>query len=97
MVEPTEVQKYYKLGDVFVSASTSETQGLTYVEAAANGLPLVCRADLCLKGIIYEGQNGYEYTCKKDFLRKMELVLNDDEWRRKAGKKSKEVAHLYDK
>ncbi|MEE0969405.1 MAG: glycosyltransferase, partial [Clostridia bacterium] len=52
MVKPEEVQKYYQLGDVFVSASTSETQGLTYVEAAANGLPLLCRDDLCLKDVL---------------------------------------------
>lgn len=35
MVDPLQVQNYYQLGDVFVSASTSETQGLTYIEAAA--------------------------------------------------------------
>ena len=46
-VPPSEVQNYYQLGDVFVSASTSETQGLTYIEAAANGLPLLCRQDDC--------------------------------------------------
>ena len=60
MVSPSEVQDYYQLGDVFVSASTSETQGLTYIEAAANGLPLLCRQDLCLKDVIAQGENGYE-------------------------------------
>lgn len=97
MVEPQEVQKYYQIGDIFVSASTSETQGLTYVEAAANGLPLVCRADLCLKGIIYEGKNGYEYTCKRDFLEKINAALSNEEWRKEAGRKSKEIAYHYDK
>lgn len=97
MVEPQEVQKYYQIGDIFVSASTSETQGLTYVEAAANGLPLICRSDLCLKGIIYEGENGYEYTCKNDFVQKMSLALENDGWRKKAGEKSREIAKGYDK
>ena len=60
MVDPSEVQYYYQLGDVFVSASTSETQGLTYIEAAANGLPLLCRQDDCLADVLQEGQNGYE-------------------------------------
>ena len=32
-----EIGKYYQLGDVFVSASTSETQGLTFAEAMAAG------------------------------------------------------------
>ena len=97
MVEPMEVQKYYQLGDIFVSASTSETQGLTYVEAAANGLPLVCRSDLCLKDIVVPGENGYEYTCKKDFLSKIDIILNDDSFRKEAGEKSKEVALRFDK
>ena len=39
MVKPQEVGDYYRLGDVFVSASNSETQGLTYIEALANALP----------------------------------------------------------
>lgn len=97
MVEPADVQKYYKLGDIFVSASTSETQGLTYVEAAANGLPLVCRSDLCLKEILRPGENGYEYTCKNDFLQKIDVFLDDDVFREKAGKRSKEVADRFDK
>lgn len=97
MVEPADVQKYYKLGDVFVSASTSETQGLTYVEAAANGLPLVCRSDLCLKEILKPGENGYEYTCKNDFLQKIDIFLADDALRKKAGIRSKEVADRFDK
>ncbi|MUT94720.1 MAG: glycosyltransferase [Subdoligranulum sp.] len=44
-VPPAEVPRYYALGDVFVSASTSEAQGLTYIEAMAAGLPLLCHAD----------------------------------------------------
>ena len=39
MIVPEEVADYYKLGDVFVSASSSETQGLTYMEALAAGVP----------------------------------------------------------
>lgn len=33
MAPPKEVSRYYHAGDLFVSASTSETQGLTYLEA----------------------------------------------------------------
>ena len=35
MVPHGEVADYYRLGDLFVTASTSETQGLTYFEALA--------------------------------------------------------------
>lgn len=97
MIEPTEVQKYYQLGDVFVSASTSETQGLTYIEAAASGLPLVCRQDPCLKHVIIQGENGFEYTDEKEFIDALSVVCNNPEWRVKAGRKSEEIAAAFDK
>ena len=33
MIAPSETALYYKSADFFISASTSETQGLTYLEA----------------------------------------------------------------
>ena len=53
---------YYQLGDVFVSASRSETQGLTYIEAMASGLPVVAREDRCLEEILEQGVNGYTFS-----------------------------------
>lgn len=96
MVSPNEVQKYYKLGDLYVSASTSETQGLTYAEAAANKLPLLCREDPVLKDIIVSGQNGYEYTNEDDFDRSLEFIMNNPEWRREAGEESTIIANAFD-
>lgn len=97
MVNPKEVQKYYQLGDIFVSASTSETQGLTYIEAAANGLPLLCRRDLCLDDVIEEGENGYEYNNEEEFLERIEEIAGDDKWLAQAGKRSEEIAASFDK
>jgi 1,2-diacylglycerol 3-alpha-glucosyltransferase len=97
MVEPSEVQEYYQLGDVFISASTSETQGLTYIEAAANGLPLLCRKDPCLIDVIRQGENGFEYTCEQDFLAAVETVFEDPEWRAAAGKMNEEIASAFDR
>ena len=95
MVNPSEVQLYYQLGDVFVSASTSETQGLTYIEAAANGLPLLCRQDKALDEVLVQGENGYEYTDEDDFYRSIEAILADPEWRESAGKKSEKIADSF--
>lgn len=68
MVEPARVADYYKAGDVFVSASQSETQGLTYIEAMAAGLPLLCRRDDCLNGVLSPNENGFAYTTETEFL-----------------------------
>ena len=97
MVDPAEVHIYYQLGDVFVSASTSETQGLTYIEAAANGLPLLCRRDPCLDGVLVEGRNGYEYEAEEDFCELIDTILQNPEWCRAAGIQSKQIAATFDK
>lgn len=97
MVPPEKVQEYYQLGDVFVSASTSETQGLTYIEAAANGLPLLCRKDPCLKGIIEQNENGFEYTDEGEFLSALNFILLNEKWRITAGKRSAQIAEAYGK
>lgn len=97
MVEPSQVQEYYQLADVFVSSSISETQGLTYIEAAANGLPLLCRQDTCLCDVIKEGVNGYEYTSKDEFIRKLNIMIENSEWRISAGKHSEKIAEAFNK
>ena len=97
MVKPSEVQEYYQLGDVFVSASTSETQGLTYIEAEANGLPLLCRQDECLRDVIAQGENGYEYTSEEEFLESIDRIASDPKWRSEAGRRSEEIAASFDK
>jgi len=97
MVDPSEVHKYYQLGDIFVSASTSETQGLTYVEAAANGLPLLCRKDPCLDEVLVEGHNGYEYEAEKEFCELLDTILQNPEWCHTAGIESAQIAANFDK
>lgn len=62
MIPPERIADVYRAGDVFVCASQSETQGLTYLEAMASGLPLLCRRDDCLAGV-----TGFAYDTPEDF------------------------------
>ncbi|MDO5522012.1 MAG: glycosyltransferase family 4 protein [bacterium] len=73
-----QIALYYQLGDVFVSASQSETQGLTYFEAMAAGLPVVAKKDDCLKDILVDGYNGYQFTTDEEFLEGLDHVLYED-------------------
>jgi len=74
----SEIGLYYQLGDVFLSASQSETQGLTYIEAMAAGLPVIAKADPCLDGILKNGVEGYTFRTRADFLDAMDRVLTDE-------------------
>lgn len=95
MVPHEQVYRYYQAGDLFVCASTFETQGMTYVEAMANGLPLVCRQDKCLLGVIEPGDNGYTYTDCEEFVRWTTKILSDPERRKRMSAFSLEQAKLF--
>ena len=58
---------YYQLGDLFVNFSTTETQGLTYIEALASGVPLLVKYDDNLEDVIVDGYNGFSFTNDEEF------------------------------
>lgn len=72
MVPHDQVPNYYRLGDLFVTASTSETQGLTYFEALASGVPVLCCKDPCVDGVVENGVNGWQYENGAEFGRCLE-------------------------
>ena len=76
MVPPGEVVRYYQAGDAFVCASQSETQGLTYFEALACGLPAIVRADPCLEGVVENGVNGWQWKDAAGFHQALEVLLS---------------------
>lgn len=92
MVAPDDIAKYYQLGDIFVSSSTSETQGLTYIEALASGLPALCRKDTCLSDVIQEGVNGYQFTTFSEFEERLYSMLFNAPLRKQLSKQAKAFA-----
>lgn len=95
MVNPQDVGIYYQLGDVFVCASNSETQGITYIEALASGRPALCRKDECLNQVITDGYNGFQYETYEYFKMHLEYILEDETRKAEMGLRAKETAYLY--
>lgn len=83
LVPPDEVYLYYAMGDIFVSASTFEVHSMSYLEALARGLPLVCRDDTSLKGVLIHGENGFIYRTETEFINSVSSLFNDPELRKK--------------
>jgi glycosyltransferase involved in cell wall biosynthesis len=57
-VTPERVASYYRAADVFVFASTTETQGLAALEASACGLPVVAVRASGIEEVVAEGVSG---------------------------------------
>lgn len=72
-----EINHYYQVADVFVSGSTSETQGLTYIEALASGIPIVVRKDPCLDEVLIQGKNGYGFEDEQSFIEGIHQILDN--------------------
>lgn len=62
-----EMPNYYNIANVFVTASTTETQGLTVIEAMAASLPVICIEDESFSNVVINHLNGRTFTNDKEY------------------------------
>ena len=74
-VPATEVPFYYHLADIYTSASITETQGLTFMEAMASGAIVLARFDSNLADTITDGLTGFFFTDEESFVEKAERIF----------------------
>lgn len=77
MIDPLQVASFYQIADLFVSASTSETQGLTYIEALASALPILCRADRAMDDLVIKKRTGFQYQNFEEFDMYLNQIIHD--------------------
>ncbi|CAM4307745.1 RecX family transcriptional regulator [Erysipelothrix inopinata] len=82
-VSSDQVVNYYHVANAFISASLTETQGLTYIEALACGLCVFARPDKPLEGIIEDDITGYLFTSSEEFADKAYQFITADENKKK--------------
>ena len=73
-----DVPKYYRLADIFATASTSETQGLTVIEAMAASIAPICIDDESFKNTVVDGYNGEIFKDKEEYVKIVLDLKNDD-------------------
>lgn len=79
----------YSDADIFVFASTTESQGMVAWEAASVGLPLILVKDPSYEDIIEDGVNGFVVPLEKEaFVDKISLLLNNSDMRKGLGDNS---------
>lgn len=74
-----EVPKYYQVATLFATASKTETQGLTVIEAMAASLPVVAYDDEAFRDVVVDGLNGHLFQTKKAYKDAVRDILDHPE------------------
>ena len=78
-VSGLEVPFYYHLANIYTSASITETQGLTFMEAMAAGNIVLARFDNNLTGTIIDNETGFFFSNDETFVSQVEHIFNMNE------------------
>lgn len=73
-VPNSQLLPYYAACDVFLTASLSDTNSISMLEAMSMGLPIIQREDVINKGQVVENVNGFIFTDESTFAEKLDLV-----------------------
>ncbi len=74
-----EISSYYAISNIFVTASITETQGLTVIEAMAASIPVVCIDDESFKDAVIDGLNGKVFKNEKEYVNAIENLYKNKE------------------
>ena len=72
-----DIPAYYRVADVFATASKSETQGLTVIEAMAASVAPICIDDESFRNTVIDGLNGRIFETQEEY-EKIVLELYKD-------------------
>jgi glycosyltransferase involved in cell wall biosynthesis len=96
-VPPDQMALYYHLGDIFVFASTSETQGMVILEAMSAGLPVVAVRSSGIDDVVRQGMNGFKTPQNRQARGQKVVELKDNaELRQQLGKQASHFAQAFD-
>jgi glycosyltransferase involved in cell wall biosynthesis len=95
-VSPEAIPTYYSLGDVFVFASTSETQGMVILEAMASGMPVVAIRASGIDDFVVDGVTGFKTIHHIEaWGERVRLLLEEDVLREDLSRQAISMAERY--
>lgn len=97
-VKNEKLPKIYQSHDVFVTASTFETQGIVIIEAMASGLPVVGVNKYAVPDIVKHGKNGFvaEPGDYEEIARFIIKLIEHERLRHTMGKRSVELSREHE-
>ena len=73
----SDIPYYYHVSNLFVTASKTETQGLTVIEAMASNVTPVCMRDEAFQSMVTEDLNGVFFETKEEYIEKIEKLYKN--------------------
>lgn len=93
-----ETEFYYNISDIFVTASTTETQGVTIIEAMASSTPPVCINDEAFIDTVINNLNGFIFNNEEEFCDIILKLAKNKDMRLKIGEQARiQSEHLSSK
>lgn len=92
-IPQTDIQYYYRLADVFATASKFETQGLTVIEALASGVCALCILDDSFKDALIDNVNGNFFENEKEYVDLVDKLMTDEKLLNKYKKNATKTAN----
>ena len=77
-IPQSDIQYYYRLADVFATASKFETKGLTVIEALASGVCALCILDDSFKDALIDNVNGNFFETEKEYVDLVDKLMTDE-------------------
>lgn len=91
-IEQDKIQYYYQCADAFVTASNSETQGLTVIEAMAAGVVPICINDMAFIDMLPKKSL---FNNQKEYINRLITFSKDEELRKEYKAEIRKKAEEY--
>ena len=90
-----EIPDYYRAADAFVTASVTETQGLTVLEAMAAEVPVAARQDPSFSSMIRDGRDGLLFSSLPELSDALYRILSEGETARRLVESARDKARSF--
>ncbi len=90
-----EIPYYYHCSNVFVTASKTETQGLTVIEAMASSIVPVCMRDEAFISMVTENLNGLFFETRNEYQEQIIKLYKNKEEHKRLNKQARIQAEHY--
>ena len=90
-----EMPYYYHISDVFATASKTETQGLTVIEAMASNVVPVCMKDEAFESMITDELNGLIFKNHEEYVKQILKLYENPTELKKLDKQARIQAESY--